>query len=142
LSPASYLADWLISLFLDHLELNACAHIWDVLLLEGDSFLFRASLGLLAVLEPRLFFPDRRELLELLKSVFLSRSPPSLLTNLRGENKAALEVAKREKISLDGPKYDIYGVDEKILWEKIDSMDEWWKDSTWTRLLLRELPDL
>jgi len=108
------------------LELNACVHIWDVLLLEGDSFLFRAALGLLSVLEPRLFFPDRRELLELIK----------------GDNKAALEVARREGIPLDGPKYDIYGVDENILWEKIDSMGEWWKDSTWTRLLLRELPDL
>ena len=40
-----------------------------MLLLEGDSFLFRAAIGILAVLEPRLFFPDRTELLELLKYV-------------------------------------------------------------------------
>lgn len=60
----------------------------------------------------------------------------------RGENKAALEIAKRERIQLDGPKYDIYGIGEEVLWEKIESMDEWWKDSTWTRLILRELPDL
>jgi len=38
-----------------------------VFLLEGDSFLFRAALALLAVLEPRLFFPERKELLELLR---------------------------------------------------------------------------
>jgi hypothetical protein len=31
--------------------------------------LYRASLGILAVLEPRLFFPDRTELLELLRCV-------------------------------------------------------------------------
>ena len=68
-STASYLRDWIISLFLDHLPFEACARIWDVILLEGDSFLYRASLGILAVLEPRLFFPDRRELLELLKYV-------------------------------------------------------------------------
>ena len=67
ISPAAYLNDWLIPLFLDHLPFEACARIWDILLLEGDSFLFRASLGILAVLEPRLFFPDRQELLELLK---------------------------------------------------------------------------
>ena len=66
-SPAAYLPDWLLPLFLDHLPFEACARIWDVLLLEGDSFLYRAALGVLAVLESRLFFPDRKELLELLK---------------------------------------------------------------------------
>ncbi|KAF9469851.1 rab-GTPase-TBC domain-containing protein [Collybia nuda] len=126
ISPAAYLNDWLLPLFLDHLPFEACARVWDVLLLEGDSFLYRASLGILAVLEPRLFFPDRRELLEL----------------LRGENKAALDVAKREGRNLDGGKYEIYSVDEETLWERIDHMDEWWKESTWTRLLQRELPDL
>ena len=70
ISPASYLPDWLIPLFLDHLPFEACARLWDVILLEGDPFLFRAALGMLAVLEPRLFFPDKKELLELLKCVF------------------------------------------------------------------------
>ena len=67
ISPAAYLYDWIIPLFLDHLPFEACARIWDVIILEGDPFLYRASLGILAVLEPRLFFPDRKELLELLK---------------------------------------------------------------------------
>jgi hypothetical protein len=67
ISPALYLPDWFIPLFLDHLPFEACARIWDVILLEGDSFLYRAALGILAVLEPRLFFPDRKELLELLR---------------------------------------------------------------------------
>lgn len=67
IAPASYLPDWLIPLFLDHLPFEACARIWDVIVLEGDSFLYRAALGMLAVLEPRLFFPDQKELLELLK---------------------------------------------------------------------------
>ncbi|KAJ7727830.1 rab-GTPase-TBC domain-containing protein [Mycena maculata] len=126
ISPAAYLPDWILPLFLDHLPFEACARIWDVLLLEGDSFLYRASLGILAVLEPRLFFPDRTELLELLS----------------GENKAALDVAAREGRPLDGGRYEIYGVDEETLWERIDSMQDWWKDSTWTRLIQRELPDL
>ncbi|KAG2155549.1 rab-GTPase-TBC domain-containing protein [Suillus clintonianus] len=126
ISPGAYLPDWLIPLFLDHLPFEACARLWDVLLLEGDSFLFRAALAVLAVLEPRLFFPDRQELLDL----------------LRGENKAALDVAKREGRLLDGAKYDIYGVDEETLWERIDSMEEWWRESTWKRLTQRELPDL
>ena len=68
--PSSYLPEWLIPLFLDHLPLEACARIWDVIVLEGDSFLFRVALGVLASLEARLFFPDREELLSLLRSVF------------------------------------------------------------------------
>ncbi|EPT01597.1 hypothetical protein FOMPIDRAFT_77813 [Fomitopsis schrenkii] len=126
ISPAAYLPEWLIPLFLDHLPFEACARLWDILLLEGDSFLFRASLAILAVLEPRLFFPDRRELLELLK----------------GENKPALEVARREGRPLNGAKYEIYNVDEETLWERLDAMDEWWRENTWTRLIQRELPDL
>ncbi|KAJ3511388.1 hypothetical protein NLJ89_g4125 [Agrocybe chaxingu] len=126
ISPGAYLPDWLLPLFLDHLPFEACARIWDVLLLEGDSFLYRASLGILAVLEPRLFFPERKELLELLK----------------GDNKAAIEVAKREGQALNGGKYEIYGVDEETLWDRIDGMDDWWKETTWTRLIQRELPDL
>ncbi|KAG6337071.1 hypothetical protein ID866_2024 [Astraeus odoratus] len=126
ISPAAYLPDWLVPLFLDHLPFEACARLWDVILLEGDSFLFRAALAILAVLEPRLFFPDRDELLQLLK----------------GKNKAALEVARREGLPLNGGKYEIYGVDEESLWEQIDSMEDWWRESTWKRLTLRELPDV
>lgn len=126
ISPSAYLPDWLIPIFLDHLPFEACARIWDVILLEGDSFLYRASLAALAVLEPRLFFPDKQELMDL----------------LRGENKAALEVARRDGVPLNGGKYEIYGVDEETLWDRIGAMDDWWKESTWTRLLTRELPDL
>jgi TBC1 domain family member 14 len=64
------------------------------------------------------------------------------LDMFRGENKAALIVAQREGRPLDGGKYEIYGVDEETLWDRINHMDEWWKESTWTRLLTRELPDL
>jgi len=64
------------------------------------------------------------------------------MRHYRGENKAALEVAKREGRSLDGAKYTIYGVDEETLWERIDSMEDWWRESTWKRLTQRELPDL
>jgi TBC1 domain family member 14 len=59
-----------------------------------------------------------------------------------GQNRAALEVAKRDARSLDGGKYEIYGVDEETLWERIDGMNDWWKESTWVRLIHRELPDL
>lgn len=67
ISPSSYLPEWLVPVFLDHLPLDACSRIWDVLMLEGDSFLFRVALAILALLEPRLFFPDKHELLTVLK---------------------------------------------------------------------------
>ena len=53
-----------------------------------------------------------------------------------------MEVAKRDGRLPDNGKYDIYGVDEETLWERIESMDEWWRESTWKRLIERELPDL
>jgi len=126
ISPSEYLRDWIVPLFLDHLPFEACARLWDVILLEGDAFLYRASLAILAILESRLFFPDKKELLEL----------------LRGENKAALEVARREGRPLNGGKYEIYSVDEETLWDRIEYMNDWWKESTWNRLLQRELPDI
>lgn len=125
-SPAAYLPEWVVPVFLDHLPLEACARVWDVLVLEGDSFLFRAALGVLASLESRLFFPDRRELLDL----------------LAGQNEAALEVAKREGSLVGACKYEIYALDEEIVWEHIEGLNDWWKESTWTRLIQRELPDL
>ena len=59
-----------------------------------------------------------------------------------GENKPALEIAKREGLLLGVCKYEIYGLDEEKLWEQIESQVEWWRESTWTRLVQRELPDL
>jgi hypothetical protein len=114
-------------MFLQHLPFEACARIWDVIILEGDSFLYRAALAIIAVIEPRLFFPDRKELMEV----------------LRGENKAALEAAKRSGVRLDATaRYEQYGMNEEVLWQQIESMEEWWKESTWSRLIQRELPDV
>jgi len=28
------------------------------------------------------------------------------------------------------------------LWERIESMNDWWKEKTWKRLIQRELPDI
>ncbi|KAG8930375.1 hypothetical protein FRC02_004292 [Tulasnella sp. 418] len=78
-------------------------------------------------MEARLFFPDRKELLDV----------------LQGENKAAKEVARRSGVMVDlGARYEQYGMTEESLWERIESMDEWWKESTWSRLIQRELPDI
>ncbi|CCO30147.1 TBC1 domain family member 14 [Rhizoctonia solani AG-1 IB] len=127
ISPSQYLPNWILPMFLHHLPFEACARIWDVIILEGDSFLYRAALAIIAVIEPRLFFPDRKELMEV----------------LRGENKAALEVARRSGLQADQTaRYEQYGMNEEVLWAEIMGMDEWWKESTWSRLIQRELPDV
>ena len=59
-----------------------------------------------------------------------------------GEDKAALEVAKREGSLVGACKYEIYALDEETVWEHIDGLNDWWKESTWTRLIQRELPDI
>lgn len=65
------------------------------------------------------------------------------LTYLRsGENKAALDLARREGRVLGFCKYEIYNIDEDNVWEEIDALEGWWKESTWSRLIQRELPDL
>ena len=53
-----------------------------------------------------------------------------------------MNAATRNGMPLNGGKYEIYGVDEETLWDRIHDMDDWWRESTWKRLLLRELPDL
>jgi hypothetical protein len=75
ISPAVYLPEWLATGFLDHLPFDLCARIWDVVALEGDSFLFRVAIGILATLAGRLYFPDRQELLDVLRSAITISSP-------------------------------------------------------------------
>ncbi|CCA67166.1 hypothetical protein PIIN_00998 [Serendipita indica DSM 11827] len=135
ISPSEYLTDWLLTMFLDHLPFEACARLWDAILLEDDdSFLFRAALAIVGVLESRLLFPDREELLQV----------------LRGESKAAVQVARRVaatggkdlEIVDQGARYEVFGLDEETLWEHIEASEEWWRETTWSRLIQRELPDL
>jgi hypothetical protein len=56
---------------------------------------------------------------------------------LRGENKAALEVARRTGLSVDlTARYEQYGMSEQALWDRIAEMDEWWRETTWYVLYL------
>lgn len=142
ISPAAYLSDWLVTLFLDHLPFETCARVWDVIMLEGDSFLYRVALAILGMLEPRLFFPDRTELLQLLQYVDFPTTNHVFSLSIRGENKAAMEAATRNGLKLGGGKYEIYGVDEEKLWERINATEDGCKESTWIRLIQRELPDI
>lgn len=51
---------------------------------------------------------------------------------LRGENKAALEIARRTGVAVDmSARYEQYGMSEQALWDRIAEMDEWWRETTW-----------
>lgn len=54
-SPSSYLTPLVMSLFTEQFSLDVTFRIWDVMLFEGDSFMFRVALATLAKLEPYLY---------------------------------------------------------------------------------------
>lgn len=138
-----YLVPWLTTLFVEFLPLELSTRLFDVFLLEGDSFGFRTCLVLLKVLEPRLFNPN----LEELEAVF------------KGKDQGAVAIVKREKGLLgvggkagdtgsmeDEEKgvetedvYTVMGCTEEKVFELLETME--WKEETWERLVERELPD-
>ncbi|KAM0754750.1 hypothetical protein T439DRAFT_284256 [Meredithblackwellia eburnea MCA 4105] len=127
--PKLYLHPWLISLFVRFLPLDLATRIFDVFLLEGDSFLFRVALVLLQILEPRLFNPDLDELAAVFK----------------GQDRGALLVVRRDKEIPEGVdvlEEDVYtemGCTEDAIFSHLRELD--WKEETWDRLVSRELPE-
>ncbi|CEQ42953.1 SPOSA6832_04830 [Sporobolomyces salmonicolor] len=138
--PSLYLFPWLTTLYVHFLPLDLSTRLFDVFLLEGDSFMFRTALVLLQILEPRLFNPN----LEELGAVF------------RGEDKGAVAVVRREKglLTADGGSVeerdggvrieveDVYaemGASEERVFELLGALE--WKEETWERLVERELPE-
>uniref|UniRef100_V5GG18 Rab-GAP TBC domain-containing protein n=1 Tax=Kalmanozyma brasiliensis (strain GHG001) TaxID=1365824 RepID=V5GG18_KALBG len=76
------LRDWVSTLWARWLDVDTVMRIWDVVLLdETDSVIYRVCLALVQTLESRLYVPDQAEL----ESI------------LRGTNRAALGVWRREK---------------------------------------------
>jgi hypothetical protein len=53
------------SLFARYMPLEVLSRIWDIYGFEGDIFLLRAAVGVLAHLEPRLYV-DKKEVLQAL----------------------------------------------------------------------------
>ncbi|GAA5872232.1 hypothetical protein JCM8547_004789 [Rhodosporidiobolus lusitaniae] len=138
--PSLYLRPWLSTLFVRFLPLDLSTRLFDVFLLEGDSFPFRVALILLQILEPRLFNPN----LEDLAAVFA------------GEDKGAVAIVRREKGLLlpdggameekDGgirvEKEDVYtemGCTEERILALVQAQD--WKEELWARLIERESPE-
>ncbi|GAA6031805.1 hypothetical protein JCM8097_001999 [Rhodosporidiobolus ruineniae] len=138
--PSLYLRPWLSELFVGFLPLDSSTRLFDVFLLEGDSFMFRVALVLLQILEPRLFNPN----LDDLAAVFA------------GTDRGAVAVVRREKglLTPDGGSVeekdggvrveveDVYvemGCEEERIFALLQQMD--WKEETFARLIERELPE-
>lgn len=99
----------------------------DILVLEGESFLFRVGLAVLSTIEARLFNPEQ----EGLKAVF------------QGTDRGARAVVAREKGKLESQVWpdEVYtqvGASEEAIFGVIDSMV--WRPQLWSRLIERELP--
>ncbi|CDR88507.1 uncharacterized protein SPSC_04334 [Sporisorium scitamineum] len=76
------LREWVSTLWTGWLDVDTVMRLWDVVLLdETDSMIYRVCLALVQTLESRLYVPDQEEL----ESV------------LRGTNKAALAIWRRDK---------------------------------------------
>lgn len=64
LDPEEWLAPFLMTLGAAHLGPEAVSRIWDVMVFEGDKAIVRAAVGMLSLLESRLY-GDRDEVLKL-----------------------------------------------------------------------------
>ena len=51
-------ADWALTLYAKALPLDVASRIWDAYVLDGDALFFRAAVGLLSYLAPRLLGLD------------------------------------------------------------------------------------
>ncbi|ORY82308.1 rab-GTPase-TBC domain-domain-containing protein [Leucosporidium creatinivorum] len=132
--PALYLAPWLTSVYVRFLPLDLATRIFDIFLLEGDSFLFRVALVLLQILEPRLFNPVQAEL----DAVF------------KGSDRGAVAIVRRQRASAGAGEdgeievqveevYTEMGVTEEAVFRGLEEMV--WREETWDRLVTRELPE-
>jgi len=137
--PSTYLKPWLTTLFVHFLPLDLSTRLFDVFLLEGDSFCFRVSLVLLQILEPRLFNPNLEELRDVFKGrdsgavAIVKREKGLLRSTATGEEDTHEETVQVEDV------YTEMGCTEERVFELLDKLD--WKEETWERLIERELPE-
>jgi len=74
LRPDLYILDWWMTLFSKCAPLDITCRIWDLLIRDGEDFLFRAGLGILSLYEDRLLAESDFILL----AQFLSKLPDNL----------------------------------------------------------------
>ena len=101
LRPDLYLLDWLMTLYSRALPLDVTCRIWDLIARDGETFLIKAALGILALYEERLLAETDFVLI----AQFLSRLPDDINSDLLFEKievcrLALLSPTQGENISL------------------------------------------
>jgi hypothetical protein len=127
--PSLYLDPWLTTCFARFFPIDTAIRLFDVFLLEGDSFLFRAALAVLDALEARLFTPDPRDL----AAVFAGTDAGARAVVARGRTPGEAAEVDVE---------DVYAActgGEERIFERLRAQD--WREGTWRRLVERELPE-
>lgn len=69
ISPELYLLDWFMTLFSKSFPLSVASRIWDCYIFEGEVILYRASVGILSYLSPKLEKMGFEEIARLLSSL-------------------------------------------------------------------------
>ena len=74
LRPELYMLDWVMTLFSKAAPLDLTCRLWDMLIRDGEEFLFRASLGVLAMFQDHLL--EEHDFI--LLAQFLTKLPESV----------------------------------------------------------------
>lgn len=79
-----YMINWVMSLYCGALPLDIVSRIWDVYMLDGDVAIFRAALGILKLLQPKLLGMHFEEMAFLLSHLPEEIEQDALLRCIRG----------------------------------------------------------
>jgi Rab-GTPase-TBC domain len=80
-----YMINWVMSLYCGALPLDLVSRIWDIYVLDGDLAIFRAALGILKLLQPRLLAMAFEDMAYLLSHIPASEiEADALLLAVRG----------------------------------------------------------
>lgn len=152
------LREWVSTLWTRWLDMDTVMRLWDVVLLDQtDAMIYRVCLGLVQILESRLYVPDQHELESVLSGTNraalaiwrrdkqmsghqLSISPPTSQVDTTSSSSSSLhprpsDITPRDYI------YEQYGIQEHHIFETLEAQQNWWKPSTLQRLLDRELSE-
>lgn len=77
--PEMYLVNWVMALYLRALPLEHATRIWDAYMLDGDVVIFRAALGILKLLSPRLLSMPFEDCAYLLSHLPADEMDPDML---------------------------------------------------------------
>ncbi|KIR53899.1 hypothetical protein I315_03514 [Cryptococcus gattii Ru294] len=125
---------WFRSLLVEQVGFECSCRLWDQIMLDGDGFVFRAALAIFGYLEPRLYYPDKQEVL----SVLEGHNPASLAILHRERERARLRGETFVQEGIDGT-LSAFGLDEGKLFGMIEV--DGWREKDFERLVVREMPD-